>query len=265
MDKLAEIIAMKREEVALAQQVTPLHELEMRATRQTPPKGFARALQAHVAEQRPALIAELKKASPSKGLIREDFDVPTLAAAYRDGGAACLSVLTDTPYFQGEAGYLETVAHDSPLPALRKDFIIDPYQVVESRALGADCILLIMAALTPEQAKTLERAARDWGMDVLTESHDLAELDQVLTHLDSPLIGINNRNLKTLGVDLQTCIDLLPHVPEDKTVICESGIYRHADIVRMQEYGVHCFLVGESLMRQADVRLATRQLLGEGA
>lgn len=262
-DTLAEICDYKRGFVAERKQRISQATLERQIQDAPAPRGFAASLRAKITSGTPALIAELKKASPSKGLIRKDFDPITLAAAYQQGGAACLSVLTDERYFQGHDAYLQAVIADCSLPVLRKDFMVDPYQITESRALGADCILLIMAALSDAQAKELEAAAHGYGMDVLIESHDQAELERALTHLKSPLIGINNRNLKTLEVTLDTSKNLSALISDDKLAICESGIATHADIATMQAHDMHCFLVGESLMRQNDVVAATRVLLGE--
>lgn len=224
----------------------------------SPTRGFKNALK----RSKIGLIAEIKKASPSRGVIRADFDPASLAVAYEEGGATCLSVLTDTPYFQGEDSYLAAARNATKLPVLRKDFMLDPYQITESRALGADCVLLIMAALEDAQAVELEQAAHALEMDALIEVHDETELDRALAHLKSPLIGINNRNLKTLEVDLKISEQLAKRVPPGRIVICESGIYAYGDIKRMQRAGIDCFLVGESLMRQDDVTIATRKLLG---
>lgn len=263
-DVLAKICRDKRGHVAQCKQERSEADLLVAAKAADAPRGFARALRETIGRGATGLIAEIKKASPSKGVIREDFDPASLARAYRDGGATCLSVLTDTPYFQGDDRYLEQARGEVPLPVLRKDFMLDPYQIIESRALGADCVLLIMAALDDAQAAELEDAAHTHGMDVLIEVHDRAELDRALT-LRSALIGVNNRNLKTLTVDIATTESLAPWVPDDRLLVCESGIATTADIDRMGVAGAHCFLVGESLMRQADVAAATRALLGQSA
>ncbi len=260
-DVLLRICADKAAEVAGRKRRTPLAELEARAQRQGRPRGFADALARRAREDDFALICEIKKASPSKGLIRPDFDPPALARAYRDGGAACLSVLTDTPYFQGRDADLEAARQAVELPVLRKDFMLEPYQIAESRALGADCVLLILAALGQAQAGELAATAREWGMDVLLEVHDGAELDRAL-QLDGRLVGINNRNLKTLEVDLETTRELAPRVPRDRFLVCESGLSTRDDLLSMQALGARAFLIGESLMRQRDVAAATAELLG---
>lgn len=258
-DILAEICDVKREHIASCKALVREEELAQRARGYaSPPRGFLAALKA----KKPALIAEIKRASPSRGLIRDDFDAAAIAKAYAAGGAACLSVLTDAPYFQGHNDFLQQARAACSLPVLRKDFMLDAYQVTEARAIGADCILLIMAALSDAQASELEDAAFSWGMDVLVEVHDAYELDRTLTHLKSPLIGINNRNLKTLEIDLNTSISLRSQIPDNVTIVCESGIKTHADIVHMQASNIHCFLVGESLMLQRNITLATEQLLG---
>ncbi len=259
-DRLAEICAAKLEHVARCKVRRPLADIEASLPPE-PPRGFVRALRSHAEAGRPGLIAEIKRASPSKGLIRADFDPATLARAYAAGGATCLSVLTDTPFFQGADEHLGEARAAAPLPAIRKDFMLDPYQVAEARALGADAVLLIIAALGDAQAAELEAAAETFNLDVLVEVHDEAELERAL-RLRSPLVGINNRNLKTFEVDLATTERLARLAPEGRLLVCESGIGSSADIARMRAAGVHCFLVGESLMRQADVAAATASLLG---
>ncbi len=259
-DKLAEICAKTRLHVARCRSSVSFPEQQRQASAAERPRGFARALRSAVGQGGTGLIAEIKKASPSRGLIRSDFDPAALAMAYEKGGATCLSVLTDEPYFHGALAYLPAARAAVQLPVLRKDFIVDRYQVFEARAAGADAILLIMAALDDATAADLERCAGELGMDLLVEVHDERELDRAL-RLASPLIGVNNRDLRTLRIDLSTTERLSRLVPDDRLLVCESGIGTPADIARMKAAGAGCFLVGESLMRQADVTSATAALL----
>ena len=248
-DILNKILATKAEEIAAAQAKLPLAEVQSLAAQQTPPRDFVAAIRNKIAAGKAAVIAEIKKASPSKGVIRADFKPAEIAASYQQGGAACLSVLTDEQYFQGCADYLKQARAACNLPVLRKDFMIDPYQVYEARAMGADCILLIAAALTLPQMQQLEAVAHELGMAVLVEVHNGEELTQAL-QLTTPLLGINNRNLRTFEVTLDTTLGLLDRISGDKIVVTESGIFTAADVKLMRDHAVHTFLVGEAFMRQ---------------
>ena len=259
-DVLADICDHKRGVVAARKAARPISEIEAAARAADAPRGFKAALDTAKREGRFGLIAEIKKASPSKGLIRAAFDPPALARAYRAGGASCLSVLTEEHWFQGSDDKLITARAVVPLPVLRKDFMVDPYQVAEARAIGADAILIIVAAIDMGLARELEDAAFGWGMDVLVEVHDVVERDAALIHLKSRLLGINNRNLKTLHVDLETSVELSA-VPEGYTLVGESGLRTRADLDRLAAHGINSFLVGESLMAQDDVTAATKRLL----
>jgi indole-3-glycerol phosphate synthase len=260
-DILSRIVTTKAEEVIAAQVARPFASVDAEARLAPPPRGFAAALRAKIAAGRPAVVAEIKRASPSRGVLREAFDPAAIAASYERAGAACLSVLTDRPFFQGAPEYLVQARVASALPALRKEFIIDEYQVAESRALGADAILLIVAALDDARLAALEACAQDYRMDVLVEVHDAPELDRALA-LKTPLIGINNRDLRTFNVSLHTTIELAPRVPADRLVVAESGIVAQRDVAQLRRHGIHAFLVGEAFMRAPDPGTALTALFG---
>lgn len=260
-DILRKILAVKREEIARAKAHEPYAKLLARAEARQDLRDFEGALRAKIAAGLPAVIAEVKKASPSKGVLRDDFDPAAIGASYAKHGAACLSVLTDSRFFQGALEHLDAARRSSGLPVLRKDFVVDEYQVAEARAWGADCILLIVAALDPQRLRDLEAAARSLGMAVLVEVHDAAELETALK-LDTPLVGINNRDLRTFDVSLRTTLDLLPRIGTGRVVITESGILHAADVAKMRAAGVHAFLVGEAFMRAPDPGAELARLFG---
>ena len=260
-DILARILAVKAEEVATARQMRSEAELLREAQARQDVRGFAQAIEDKIAQGKAGVIAEIKKASPSKGVLRENFDPAAIAATYAVHGAACLSVLTDVQFFQGSHDNLRRARAACPLPVLRKDFVIDPYQVISARAMGADCVLLIVAALAPSQLRELETLAMELGMDVLVEVHDAKELDIALS-LKTPLLGINNRNLRTFETSLQNTLDLLPQIPAGKRVITESGILSPEDVKLMRSHQVHAFLVGEAFMRAEDPGVELARLMG---
>ncbi len=260
-DILNRIVARKQQEIATRKQATSIDKLQQRACEASVPRGFVAALKQRVKQGEAAVIAEIKKASPSKGVIREDFDVVDIAKSYAAGGASCLSVLTDHDFFQGHEDFLVAARGACELPVIRKDFIVDPYQVIESRAIAADCILLIVAALNDETLASLHQQARSLGMDVLVEVHDRDELERAL-RLELELVGINNRDLRTFDTSLDTTLDLLELVPDDCLVVTESGIHTRDDIARMRQHGVHAFLVGEAFMRVPDPGAELRELFG---
>lgn len=263
-DVLQRILAVKAEEVARAKSARPLGALQNEARKAAPARDFVGSIRARIAAGKPAVIAEIKKASPSRGVLRESFDPGAIAASYERHGAACLSVLTDAQFFQGGLDHMREARAACRLPVLRKDFTVDPYQVYEARAAGADCILLIVAALEPARMRDLEAAAHDLGMAVLVEAHDAAELELALK-LKTPLIGINNRNLRTFETRLETTLDLLPHVPAERLVVTESGILSPSDVAHMRDHKVGCFLVGEAFMRAADPGVELGRLFAEAA
>jgi len=263
-DILQRILAVKAGEIAAAKRVRPLAALRDDAQRAAPARDFVAALRARIAAGRPAVIAEIKKASPSRGVLRESFDPGAIAASYERNGAACLSVLTDTQFFQGALEHLKQARAACGLPVLRKDFTVDPYQVHEARVAGADCILLIVAALDVPRMRELEAVAHELGMAVLVEAHDAAELEQALA-LKTPLIGINNRNLRTFETRLETTLDLLAQIPAGRLVVTESGILSPSDVARMRDHKVGCFLVGEAFMRAADPGAELGRLFAEAA
>lgn len=262
LDTLQQICETKKQHIAERKKQRPEVSLLADAQAAPLPRGFRQALIRNQAETGLALIAEIKKASPSKGIIRTDFHPAQLAEAYTEGGAACLSVLTDTPYFQGADTYIAEAQAACELPVLRKDFMLEPYQIIESRALGADCVLLIIAALQKHQAKELYDTARQLDMDVLVEVHNEHELELACTHIEPDMLGINNRDLKTLKIDLNTSARLAKYVPQGTLTVGESGLHTHEHLLELKKHGISCYLVGESLMLQNDVAQATRELLG---